>query len=112
MLDTETADLISEEINRMKETGITAEPHDYGQYVQAAKCYLDQYKTALRRDGGQPKGWLHPNWPRTWQRELWQPDNGDAQHNLIMALALLTLERERLQELRRAVRPTATSTIP
>jgi len=108
----ELADLIGEEVTRMKEEGVADQSHEFGQYIQAAKCYLDQYKTAVRRDGGQPEGWLHPNWPRTWQREFWQPDNGDALHNMIIAMALLTLEYDRLQELRQAVRPPihATST--
>lgn len=99
----EASDLIAEEVNRMKEDGTADQPHDFGQFVQAAKCYLDQYKTARRGDGGQPEGWLHPNWPRTWRRQYWQPDNGDAQHNLIVAMALLSLECERLQELRSSV---------
>ena len=101
----EIADLIAAEIEQMKQDGTVNQPHEFGQFVQAAKCYLDHYKIAIRRDGGQPKGWLHPNWPRTWDRAYWQPDNNDAQRNVVVAMALLQLEYDRLQELRRSVLP-------
>lgn len=103
----EATDLINAEVQRLKEDGIAGLPCDYGQRIQAAKCYQDHAKTMMRRDGGQPEGYVHPNWPRTWERQHWQPAD-DPQRNIIIAAALLVLEVERLQELRESVyRPTA-----
>ena len=107
---TEIADLVNEEVAKLREEGVADLPNDFGQAVQAAKCYLDQYKTDIRRDGGQPRGWLHPNWPRTWDRSYWQPESSDPQRNLIRGMALLQLELERRQQIRQAIRPSATAT--
>jgi hypothetical protein len=98
----ETTDLITATVDRLKEDGIAALPRDHSQFVQAAKCYQDHYKTMMRSDGGQPRGYVHPNWPRTWDRIYWQPSD-DPQTNLLMAMALMVLECERLQELRNSV---------
>lgn len=102
----EVTELINAEVERMKEDGTAALPGDSGQLVQAAKCYQDHYKTAMRSDGGQPAGYVHPNWPRTWHRSLWQPSD-DAQQNLIIAMALMVIEYERHEALRAPVRRTA-----
>lgn len=87
----------------MKEDGIAALSRDNCQLIQAAKCYQDHAKTVQRGDGGQPKGYIHPNWPRSWDRNHWQPED-DPQRNVIIAAALLILECERLQEVRDSVR--------
>lgn len=103
----ETSDLIEAALTGIKEDGVDLLPNNYGQLVQAAKCYLDHYKVMIRRDTNYLGHYLHPNWPRTWHRTYWRPEE-DPERNLFKAIALLVLECERLQELRSSVLKTQT----
>jgi hypothetical protein len=90
-----TADIIAAEIEQLKQDGVDQLPRDRGEYVRAAKAYLDCV-TMIQKFGPLPDAFIHGGWP--WARQDWNPSRYDAGKNVLKAAALMALEYERLEE--------------
>lgn len=88
-------DNFTEEAQWLIERGVPGLLRDRGQFIRAAKAYLD-CAMMIERFGPLPVGYIHGGWP--WDRQLWRPHPTDAKANIVKAAALLILESDRLDE--------------